>query len=78
MDSIISVARDPWPIKEGIELIKHHHGADNVWELIRHLKVLDQDWAKKLRTSNGHQRAERDGCGDVAEPQSKCYPSLFP
>jgi len=78
VDSIISFARSLSPVKERIEFIKHHHHADNVWELIQHLKILVKDSAKKLQTSNDRQLAERDGRGDLAAPPSKCYPSLFP
>jgi len=77
VDSIISLARGLSPVRERIELIKRQHHTDDVWELIRHLKILVKDSAKKLQTSNERQRAERDGRGDVAEPPSKCYPSLF-
>jgi len=78
VDSIISFARGLSPVTERIEFIKHYHEADDVWELIRHLKILVKDSAKKLQTSNKRQRGEWDGRGDVAEPPSKCYPSLFP
>jgi len=78
LDSIISFARGILPVKERIEFIKHHHQADDVWELIRHLKILVNDWAKKLQTSNELQTAEQDGCSDIAESPSKCYLSLFP
>jgi len=78
VDSIISFARGLLPVKERIEFIKHDHHTDDVWELIRHLKILVKDSAKKLQTSNELQRAERDGRGDVAEPLSQYYPSLFP
>jgi len=57
--------------------MKRQHHADDVWELIRPLKILVKDSAKKLQTSNERQRAELDGRGEVAEPPSKCYPSLF-
>jgi len=77
VDSIISFARGLSPVKERIEFLKQHHHADDVWELIQHLKILVKDSAKKLQTSNGRQKAERDGSGDVAEPPCKCYPSLF-
>ena len=77
VDSIISFYPGLSPVRERIELIKRQHHADDVWELIRHLKILVKDWSKKLQTSNERQRAERDGRGDVAEPPSKCYPSLF-
>ena len=78
VDSIIWFACGLSPVKERIEFIKHHHHTDDVWELIRHLMILVKDSAKKLPMSNERQRAERDGRGDVAEPPSKCYPSLFP
>jgi len=78
VDSIKSFARGLSPVKEPIEFIKHHHHADHVWELIQDLKILVKDSAKKLQTSNERQRAEQHGRGDVAEPPSKCYPSLFP
>jgi hypothetical protein len=72
VDSIISFARGLSPVKERIELIKRQHHADDVWELIRHLKILVKDSAKKLQTSNERQRAERDDHGDIAEPPSRC------
>jgi len=77
VDSIISFARGLSPVKERMELIKREHHADDVWELIRHLKILVKSLAKKLQTSNERQRAEREGLGDIAEPPSKSYPSLF-
>jgi len=77
VDSIISFARGLSPVKERIELIKCEHHADDVWELIRHLKILVKASAKKLQTSNERQRAEREGRGDIAEPPSKSYPFLF-
>ena len=64
-------------MKERIQFINRYHHADDVLELIRHLKILVKDSAKKLQTSNERQRAERDGRGDVAEPPSKWYPSLL-
>jgi len=67
-DSIISFARSLSLVKERIELIKGEHHADDVWELIRHLKILVKDSAKKLQTSTECQRAEGEGCGDIAEP----------
>jgi len=70
VDSIISFARGLSPVRERIELIKRQHHADDVWELLWHLKILVKDSAKKLQTSNERQRAERDGRGDVAEPPS--------
>jgi len=66
------------PVEERIEFIRHHHHADDIWALIRHLKILVTDSAKKQQMSNERQRAEWDGRGDVAELTSKCYPSLFP
>jgi len=77
VDSIILFARGLSPVKKRIEFIKHHHHADDVWELIRHPKILVTDSAKKPQTFNKHQRAERDGRGEVVEPPSKYYPSLF-
>jgi len=75
--SIISFARGLSPVRERNELIKPQHHADDGWELILHLKTLVKDSAKKLQTSNQRQRAEQDGNGDVAEPSSKYYASLF-
>ena len=75
VDSIILFAQSLSPVKEGIEFIKHHHNTDDVWEPIRHLKILVKDSAKKLLTSNKHQRAGRDVSGNVGEPPGKCYPS---
>ena len=77
VDSIISFARGLSPVREPIELIKRQHHADDVWELIPHLRFLLKDSAKKQQTSNEYQRAERDCRGEVAEPPSKCYPSRF-
>jgi len=77
VDSIISCAPALSPVKEHIELIKREHQADDVWELIRHLKILVKDSAKKVQMSNVRQRAERKGRGDIAELPSKTYPSLF-
>ena len=77
VDLIISFARGLSPVNERLELIKREYHADDVWELIRHLKILVKDSAKKLQTSNQRQRAEREGRGDIAEPLSKSYPSLF-
>jgi len=77
VDSIILFAQSLSPVKEGIEFIKHHHNTDDVWEPIRHLKILVKDLAKKLQTSNKHQRVGWDVRGNVGEPPSNCYPSLF-
>ena len=75
--SIIWFARGQLPVKQCIELIKHEHHADNVWELIRPLKMMVKDVAKKVVWSNKGQRADYASCGDIAEPPNKCYPSLL-
>jgi len=77
VDSISSFARGLSLFKVRIELIKQEHHAHDIWELIRHLKILVKDLAKQLPTSNEGQRAEREGRGDIVEPPSKSYPSLF-
>jgi len=77
VDSIISFACGLLSVKECIEFITHYEYADDVWELIRHLKILVKDSATKLQMFKECQRAEQDGRGDVVEPLSKCYPSLF-
>jgi len=76
-DSIVSFARSLSPVKESIELIKSQHHPDDVGEFIRHLQILVKDSAKKLQTSNEHQKAGRDLRGDVAEPPGKYYQYLF-
>jgi len=76
VDLIIWFAHGVLPVMERIEFIKHNHHADAVWELTRHLKILVKDSVKKLEPSKVGQRAERDIRGDLAEPLSKCYPSL--
>jgi len=63
------------PVKERIEFIKYHEYAEH--ELMWHLKILVKDSATLLQTTDQHQRTERDGRDDVAEPPSKGYPSLF-
>jgi len=64
-------------VKERIELLKSQHHAEDVGELIRHLKILVKDVAKKLQMSNKRQKAKRDIRGDIVEPPGKYYPSLF-
>jgi len=71
-------ARNLSPVKEGIELIKSQHHPDDVAEFIRHLKILVNDSAKKLQTSNERQKTGWDLRGDVAEPAGKYYQYLFP
>jgi len=77
VDSIIWFARGLSAVKERIEVILCAQHADEVWELIRHLKILVKDSAKKLQTSNEHQRAEHEGHRDIVEPPGKSYLSLF-
>jgi len=65
-------------VRERIDLIESQHHAENVWELIRHVKILVRDVAKKLLTSNDGQRPEQDGRDDITEHPRYCYPTLFP
>jgi len=74
VDSVISFACSLSPVKDCIELNKREHHADDIWELIRHLKIPVKDSAKKLPTSNERQRAGPEGRGDIAEPLSESYP----
>jgi len=71
VDSILLFAGSLSPVKERIELIKCQHHTDELMELHRHLKILVRDSGKKLQTSKEHQRAGRDGGGDVTEPLSQ-------
>jgi len=73
VDSIVSFARSLSPGKERIELIKSQHHPDDVGEFIHPLNLLVKDSAKKLQTSNEHQKAGRDLCGNDAEPPGKYY-----
>jgi len=68
VDSILLFARGLSPVKERIELMKRQHHADDLLELNGHLKILVRDSGKKLQTTKEHQRAGRDGRGDVTEP----------
>jgi len=77
VDSIVSFAHSLLPVKERIELIKSQHHPDDVGEFIRHLKILVNDSAKKLQTSNEPQKAQRDLRGAIAEPPCKYYQYLF-
>jgi len=77
VDSIVSFAHRLSPVKERIELIKSQHHLDDVGEFIRHLKILVQDSAKKLQTSNEYQKAGWDLPGDVAQPPGKYYQYSF-
>jgi len=49
VDSMLLFARGLSPVKEGIELIKRQHHADDLLELNRHLKILVRDSGKKLQ-----------------------------
>ena len=77
VDSTTSFAHSLSPVKERIELIKYKYHADDVWELIRHLKILIKDSAKKLQTSNERQRAEREGRGDIVQPRVRVIHPYF-
>jgi hypothetical protein len=77
VDSVIAFARTLSPVKERIELIQTQHHREDVLELIRHLKILVKDSAKKLQTSNERQQAGREVLGDVAEAPGKYPQSLF-
>jgi len=77
VDSIVSFARSLSPVKERIELIKSQHHPDDVGELIRHLKILVKDSAKKLQTSNERQKAGWDLPRDIVEAPGKYYQYLF-
>jgi len=75
VDSILLFARGVSQVKEGIELIKRRHHADDLLELNRHPKILVSDSGNKLQTTKERQRAGRDGRGDVTERLRKCEPS---
>jgi len=77
VNSIISFAPGLSPFKECIELIKSQRHAEDVGEVIRYLKILVKDSAKKLQTLNEHQKDHFLIRGDVAKPPGKCYLSLF-
>jgi len=72
VDSILLFASGLSPIKERIQLMKRQHHADDLLELDRHLKILVRDSGMKLQTTKEHQRAGRNGRGDITEPPSKC------
>ena len=65
------------PIKQRIARVEAEHCADDVGELLRHLRILVKDSAKKLQASQEHQQMERAGGGEVVGPLSKSSPPLI-
>ena len=70
-------ARSRPPIKQRVELVEAEHRADDVGELLRHLRILVKDSAKKLQASQERHKVERAGGGEVVGPPSKSSPPLI-
>ena len=51
-------ARAPPPIKYHVELVEAEHHADDVWDLLRHQRILVKDSAKKLRALHERHKVE--------------------
>jgi len=71
VEAITVFARALPPMKDRVTHIKKNHNPDEVVELTRHLRMLVQDSATNLHTSNLRRIAERAGGRDVAESPSK-------
>ena len=65
------------PIKQRVALVEAEHHADDVGELLRHLRILVKDWAKKIQATKEHHNVERAGGGEVVGPQSESSPPLI-
>lgn len=77
MESVIDFARSRPPIKQRVALVEAEHRADDVGELLRHLRILVKDSAKKLQASQERHKVERAGGGEVVGPPSKSSPPLI-
>jgi hypothetical protein len=74
----MAFARSRPPIRQRVELVEAEHRADDVVELLRHLRILVKDSAKKLQASNERHNAEQVGGGEVEGPPSESSPpSIF-
>jgi len=70
-------ARSRPPIKQRVALVEAEHHADDLGELMQHLRILVKDSAKKLQATIERQRPERAGGGEVVGPQSESSPPLI-
>ena len=77
VDSVMEFARSLPPIKQRVELVEAEHRAEDVGELLRHLRILVKDLAKKLQASNERQNVERAGSSEVVGPPSEFSPTLI-
>ena len=70
-------ARSRPPVKQRVALIEAEYHADDVEELLHHLRILVKDSAKKLQASQEHHKMERAGGGEVVGPPSESSPPLI-
>src|SRR5437588_5988569 len=65
------------PIKQCVTLVEAKHHADDVGELLHHLRILVKHSAKKLQALGERHKAERAGSGEIVRPLSKSSPPLI-
>ena len=77
VESVMDFARSRPLIKQRGALIEAKHCADDVGELLHHLRILVKNWAKKLQALQEHHKVEEAGGGEVMGPPSKSSPPLI-
>ena len=70
-------ARSHPSIKQCVALVEAEHCADDVGELLGHLRILVKDSAKKLQALQERHKVEQAGGGEVVGPLSKSSPPLI-